>query len=86
MIFSQRREEGCTGWRFPGWPDRAHEWVQADKRATALTHLAQHNFQIAKIADPPVTFRTQGIKLYAAPQSFSFQQRLRFIAALWGDN
>ncbi|MNE68171.1 hypothetical protein D3C80_1638200 [compost metagenome] len=61
--------------------------VQADKRAAAFTHFSQHLFQIAKIADAPVIVRTQSIKLHAsAPQLFTFEQRLRFIAAFRRDN
>ena len=58
--------------------------VEADERAAALAHIHQHLFQVAKITDAPVVVRTQGVELHAgAPQLFTFEQRLRLVAAFW---
>ena len=56
--------------------------VETNKRPAAAGDFRQHGAQIAKIADPPVFLRTQGIQLHAgAPQLFPLFQRLRLIAA-----
>ena len=61
--------------------------VKANKRPAAAGDFRQHGPQIAKIADPPVFLRAQGIKLHAgAPQLFPLFQRLRFVAARRRDN
>src|SRR5471032_2572216 len=57
--------------------------IKADESSAALAHLIDQLAQIAKITDAPVVFRAQGIKLHAgAPEFFSRQQRIGFIAAL----
>ena len=61
--------------------------IKPDKRAPALRHIHQHGAEIAKIADPPVFFRAQGVELNAcAPQLLPGKQRLWLIAAFRRDD
>ena len=61
--------------------------VQTDERPATFCHILKHRFEIAKIPNTPVFFRSQRIKLNAGtPQLLFIQQRLRFVTAFRGDN